>query len=117
MKFYINETAGDGYSPYNILLDDTKELNSIADEQQKAKGKLPLFDDSGEYDDTGWYDFFLECNINGVKRLYYEYGLNGEFLGEINLTEQDKMEAFKAVLDFFGGIEEYKEYINEYEGK
>lgn len=115
MTFYINETASDGYNPYRVLLDDTHELNMIADKNQKADGKLPCFDNSGEYDDVGWYDFFLECDTNGVKRLAYEYGLNGQPLGEIELSEQDKTNAFKAVCDFFGGIEGYKEYIREYE--
>ena len=114
MTFYINETANCGYSPYRILLDDTTELNAIADKQQKAKGKLPLFDYSGEYDGDDWYDFFLLCDSHGVDNLVYEYGAGMEPAGEIELSEQDKTDAFKAVCDFFGGIEGYKEYIKEY---
>ena len=113
MEFYISEDAADGYSPYHILLDDTKILNAIADEKQKAKGKLPLFDDSGEYDPNDWYDFFLQCDITGVKRLYYQYGMSGEYGDEILLSEREKKKAFRKVLDFFGGMKGYKEYIKE----
>lgn len=114
MKFYINETANMGYSPYDILLDDTNELNTIADRIQKAKGKLPLFDYSGEYDDEDWYNFYLECDENGVKGLYFVYGLDTSEGDNIKITEEDKADAFKAVCNFFGGIEEYKKYIEIY---
>ena len=36
-KFYINESCDAGYSPFTILLDDTDQLNSIADDIQKEK--------------------------------------------------------------------------------
>ena len=117
MKFYINETANMGYSPYDILLDDTNELNSIADRIQKAKGYLPLFDDSYEYDDENWYNFYLECDSDGVKGLWFEYGIDGAEGNRIELTEEDKANAFKAVCDFFGGLDEYKHYIDAYESR
>ena len=115
-EFYINETCGDGYCPFDILLDETGYLNEIADEQQKAKGKIPLFDNSGEYDGNDWYNFFLECNENGVSRLYYEYGLSGEFGDDIEIDEVTKQNAFSKVLAYFGGLDKYKEYIKEWEG-
>lgn len=114
MQFYINETADMGYSPYNILLNDTKELNALADSIQKKKGEIPLFDYSGEYDDDNWYDFYLECNIDGVKGMYFTYGVGDKYGDEIKLTEQDKKDAFKAVCDFYGSIEDYKEYVAKY---
>lgn len=115
MKFYIDETADMGYSPYDILLDDTNELNTIADRIQKAKGKLPLFDYSGECDTEDWYNFYLMCDEDGVIGLYFTYGLDGSIGDDIEITEEDKVNAFKAVCDFFGGIDGYKEYINKYE--
>lgn len=117
MTFYVNETANDGYSPYRVLLDDTKELNAIADKIQKAKGELPLFnyEDGEEYNGESWYDFFLICDTDGVDRLEFEYGDGMEYCDDIPLTEQDKRDAFDAVLKFFGGIKGYKEYIDRYE--
>ena len=112
MKFHINETADEGYFPYDILIDDTKELNEKADEIQKAKGKLPLFDDFGEYDADNWYNFYLECNEKGVYGLWFEYG-SGEAGDRIEISEQDKANAFKAVCDFFGGLDGYKAYIEK----
>ena len=114
MTFYVNETANMGYSPYCILLDDTKELNAIADKIQKAKGKLPLFDYSGEYDAKEWYNFYLECDADGVSGMHFEYGSGGEYCDTIPMTDEDKVNAFKAVLDFFGGLGAYKNYINMY---
>ena len=115
MEFYINETAGMGYCPYNILLDDTNELNSIADRIQKAKGELPLFDYTGDYDSENWYNFFLTCGKQGVDCLYFEYGMDGTYCDEIQLTDEDKVNAFNAVIDYFGSDEKYNEYIMEYE--
>lgn len=116
MTFYINETCNRGYSPYDILLDDTDELNEIADKIQKAKGKLPLFnyEEDEEYDGESWYNFFLTCDEDGVSSMYFEYGDGAEYCDEIPLTEKDKKDAFDAVLKFFGGIDEYKEYIKIY---
>lgn len=117
MKFYIDETADMGYSPYDILLDDTNELNTIADRIQKAKGKLPLFDYSGECDTEDWYNFYLMCDEDGVIGLYFTYGLDSSIGDDIEITEEDKVNAFKAVCDFFGGLDEYKHYIDAYEGR
>ena len=116
MDFLINETSADGYSPYEILLDDTPELNSIADCIQRKKGNLPLFDDSGEYDDQNWYDFYLRCNLDQVNGMYFEYGISGEYCDEIPMTDKEREEAYAKVLDFFGGYGEYKRYILDYEG-
>ena len=115
-EFYINETCGMGYCPFDILLDDTKLLNSIADIQQKAKGERPLFDGSEDCDLEDWYNFFLECNEDGVSRLYYEYGMGGEYADEIEIDEVTKQNAFTKVIEFFGGINGYKNYIKEWEG-
>lgn len=115
MKFVLDDSS-DQYNPYDILLVDTSELNAIADKIQKAKGGIPLYDDSAEYDDEEWYNFYLTCDINGVKQLWFEYG-DGGVGDEIPITEQDKADAFKAVCDYFGGIEGYREYIDKWEGK
>ena len=113
MEFYINETSNQGYSGYNILLDPTHEMEQMADEIQKAKGKIPLFDDTGEYDNEDWYDFYLTCDENGVKEMYFTYGISDEYGDEIELSELDKLKAWKAVLEFFGGIKGYKKYLEE----
>ena len=42
-----------------LELFDTEPLNRIADEIRVENGHLPCFDDSGEYDDDGWYRFFV----------------------------------------------------------
>lgn len=115
MNFHINETADDGYCPYQILLDDTNELNEIADRIQKAKGELPLFDYSGEYEGEDWYDFYLECDGNKVIALRFEYGWSGTRGGYIELTDEDKIKAYEEICKFFGSVEDYKEYIRRYE--
>ena len=117
MKFIINETADMGYSPYTILLDDTKQMNEIADIIQKQKGELPLFDDSAEYNADDWYNFYLDCDVDGVKKMWFEYGMGGDYCDEIELTEIEKVVAFETVCDFFGGLERYRDYIEEYEGE
>ena len=38
---------------------DMGPLNRVADEIRKRAGHLPCFDDSEEYDDDGWYRFFV----------------------------------------------------------
>lgn len=45
-----------------LQLASTKGLDAIADELRKAEGDLPFFDDTGDYDDIGWYDFFIDLN-------------------------------------------------------
>lgn len=118
MKFYISETADMGYSPYDIMLDDTHELNEMADKIQKRKGELPLFDEAA-YDrgEDNWYNFFLECDENGVTGLWFEYGYGAEYGDRIELSDQDKADAFTAVLNFYGGIEGYKAYMDSYNGE
>lgn len=114
-KFFIDETSDMGYSPYNILLDETQTMNELADKIQKAKGNLPLFDDSGDYDPDDWYNFYLECDEDGVKCMYFEYGISSEYCDEIELTEEEKQEAFEQVIKFFGSKDEYRKYIENYE--
>ncbi len=103
----INETACDGYSGRRILIEDNKTLNKIADEICEAKGKQPLFDDSKECNLDDWYNFYLVCDLFGVQNMVFEYGLSGEYCGEIALDLDTCYLAFKKVLDFFGGWEEY----------
>jgi len=91
-------------------------MNQIADEIQKRKGRLPLFDDSGEYDDEDWYNFYLECDLDGVFGMYFTYGISERGGNEIELSNEDKAKAFEAVLEAFGGYEKYKKYIEMYEG-
>lgn len=45
-----------------FYLEDTHELNMMADVIRKSEGYLPMFDDSGEYDDDGWYNFSVGIN-------------------------------------------------------
>lgn len=107
----------DGYCPYNILIEPLGRLDEEADRLQKADGKLPCFDDNGEYDDQDWYDFFFETNENGVSSLYFERGISGEYGDEIEIDEETKRNAFEVILDYYGGLEGYKEAIEEYEGR
>ena len=43
-----------------FCLENTQELDEQADSLRRAKGFIPMYDDSGEYDEDGWYDFYLE---------------------------------------------------------
>lgn len=61
---YINYPVS--FPTVNFYLHDTNELITIADNMRKEKGFLPFFDDSGEYDWDGWYNFYI--GINGFSK-------------------------------------------------
>lgn len=109
----IDSDQIDGYSLIRILIDDSSYLNSIADKIQKAKGMLPLFDDSGEYDPDNWYDFYLDVNVKELKVncLYFEYGINGEYCDVIEIDDETKEYAMKTICEYYGGEDEYKKRL------
>ena len=114
MEFVVG--CMDGYCPTHVIVEDNEELISVADKLQKAKGKLPLFDTSVEYDPDDWYNFYLELDICGdrVNALTYEYGLSGEYCGSIYLTDEQKEKAYQVVIDYYGGINKYKGIVYDY---
>lgn len=54
----------------HLQLGDTHGLNALADDIRKKEGVLPFFDDSGEYNDDAWYNFFI-C-LNGYTRSHVD---------------------------------------------
>lgn len=55
---------------YPILyleVEATGELDEVVDEIRKREGQMPFFDDSVEYDDTAWYDFYAKVNLETEK--------------------------------------------------
>lgn len=51
---------------YPILyleVEATGELDEVVDEIREREGQMPFFDDSVEYDDTAWYDFYAKVNL------------------------------------------------------
>ena len=42
---------------------DNHYLNKRADDIRKQKGFAPMFESDNEYDNNGWYDFSIECEL------------------------------------------------------
>jgi len=103
------------YSPYRILVEDTNEMNRIADKKQRAKGKTTYFDDSNpDNDNEGWYNFYFDTNGTEVIQFYYEY-MNGEYGDSIEMTKEEKRIVMKNILDYYGGAEEYEKACENYD--
>ena len=121
MKFtkeYINECivpcddyCNSNLEPHNgvlrVQIDPTKELDMIMDEVRKDGGYIPFFDDSGDYDSEGWYDFDAYCTKDELL----------EFVGTVgNSTEEDDFAEYTFDFDdetkrLF--IKRLKEYFGE----
>lgn len=115
-EIYVVEDQILGYDPHRVCIEDTNKLNTIADQIQKAKGELPLFDYSGEYDGNDWYDFFFVTDGKEVHELYFQYGLGADIGDEIEIDEETKRNAFEVICDYYGGYDEYQNACKEYNG-
>lgn len=105
----------DYFSPYRILVEDTSNMNEIADKKQRAKGKTTYFDDTNpDNDDTGWYNFYFDTNGTEVIQFYYEY-MDGEYGDSIKMTDEEKHIVMEKILDYYGGAEEYKKVCVDYD--
>lgn len=101
---YINYPVR--FPTVTFALRDTHELNMIADAIRKEAGELPMFDDSGEYDDQGWYNFSVGINTytnsHADNRIEFVVcngiGNDNEQSYYIDLTDNEQMRLY-AVLD------------------
>lgn len=75
-------------------------LEREADRIQKAKGKLPLFDYSGEYDNDDWYEFYFKLDGDKVTDLEFIYGLGGYTGDVIEIDEQTKRSAEEMIKEW-----------------
>ena len=55
-------TVPERFATVNFMLWSTSALVREADRMRKEDGFLPMFDDSGEFDCDGWYDFYIDLN-------------------------------------------------------
>lgn len=69
-------------------------LDALADELRKKEGELPFFDDSGDYDYDGWYDFYI--NLNGYNNHHVDtcifaraYNDSGDYYIDLSDDEQE----------------------------
>lgn len=76
-----------------LQIESLNSLDEEADRIQKAKGKLPLFDDSGDYDSEDWYEFFFTYEEGIITGLYFQYGISHEYGDEIKIDEETKLNA------------------------
>lgn len=53
----------------DLGLIDTRALTSIIDAQRTEKGFLPMLPNDGEYDENGWYDFYISLNDQSCTRV------------------------------------------------
>ncbi len=97
---------GEEFIPEVLLhLLDTASLNREADRIRMADGKLPFFErnENGEWDDDGWYKFYVVLRGFGEKRYLDElsffvdsYDDGGTY--QIDLTDEEKRKVYE-VLD------------------
>lgn len=110
----VTEDQIEGYSPYRVCVYETNELNALADYIQKAKGELPLFDYSGEYNSEDWYNFYFDTNGKEITSFYFEYGLDGDYGDVIEIDKETKQNAFEVICNYYGGYDEYQKICREY---
>ena len=114
MKVTIVEDQKDFYSPFRIYIDDTEELNRIADARQKAHGKVTYFDDTNPDNDyDGWYNFIIDTDGEKVTKMYYEDEA-GNYIDSIAISEEDKMSLMEQIIEYFGGREAYETVCKEW---
>lgn len=118
--FFLNTESGEpwmwrdhsGYSAVDFELCESEILNTIADDIVEADGQLPFFRDNvdGEYDDAGWYDFFLRIFSNGKVELYFEigYAINDTYRHyyDIKLTEEEQKTILEYMIPFIESEDE-----------
>lgn len=103
-----------GYDPHRVLIYSTNKLDAIADQIQKEKGELPLFDYEGEYNDRDWYDFYFDTDGKRVTSLYFQYGLGADYCDEIEIDEVTKQNAFEIICEYYGGFDEYQKACEQF---
>ena len=110
----ISEDQICGYSPFRILIYDTRELNEIADKRQKENGNPTFFDESNpNNDDNGWYDFFFDTDGEKITQFYYE-DYCGKYIDYIEISEEYKQLEIQKIIEYYGCKEEYKRRCEEY---
>ena len=105
----------DGYFEHQIGKDGTISLwvnptgtfEIIIDRIRKGIGKVPMFDDSGEYDCDGWYNFYVNTTESEVLSITAEVDSlderNREDYNkyEIPLTQEQKLWVFNAIKELY----------------
>lgn len=89
----------------NFGLYCTVELSNIADAMRKKLGYLPMHDDSGEYDEDGWYNFNIGINgyTDSMVDNCIEFSVDSPNADDdwqtytIPLTEEEQVEVFKVL--------------------
>lgn len=114
-EIYIDsEGCYDDY-PLTIPILSTIKLDNEADRIQKAKGELPLFDDSGEYDCDDWYEFHFTTNGKEVTGLYFDYGIKRmDGYGEIDIDDITKHNAWEVICKAWGGEKKYRRCCDKF---
>lgn len=81
----------------------------VLDDIRKSAGEIPLYDESGECADDGWYDFWVELTVDTVDGMFgcvsEESGANVADTGtayEIPLSEEQKSWMFERIRNLFG---------------
>lgn len=52
---------------FRFPIEDFRTVNEIADGIRSDIGNVPFFDFKNNYDDEGWYDFFVDCDYKDGK--------------------------------------------------
>ncbi len=69
-KIFIDHNRyydSDDFPHFCFSIEDFHIINGIADGIRSDAGKIPFFDYEHEYDDEGWYDFFVACDYKDGK--------------------------------------------------
>lgn len=72
----------------HVQLQSDIGLDKLADRIRQADGELPFFDfdeTAGEYDDRGWYDFYID--LNGYNRHHVDTSIYVEPQCELSYSE------------------------------
>lgn len=90
-----------------FYLEETPELNKAADATRMELGFLPMFNPgpNGEYDDNGWYTFYIGINgfsdtmVNSCIEYIVEGGLSEDVdsMGTIDLTEEEQIKIYNVL--------------------
>ena len=114
-EIQIAEEQMDHDSPYRVLIDESGEMMSLADKNQRAKGEKTYFDDTNpDNDNNGWYNFYFETNGEEIIDFYYERE-DGTYCDSIEMTEEEKRIGMNKIIEYYGGKEEYKRKCEEYD--
>lgn len=70
--FYVHD-----HNKISFELQSTTELDAYADEIRERKGYAPFFDESQEYWDNGWYDFYLLVDVFDKSVVSIQFNVTG----------------------------------------